>query len=105
MTRAVASRQKRNANRLKPRTSVLHLRRYGRSTNGFGRLKRRIAAHSKKNTPVVTSEVNTLDRHQSRRCPWSSAANNRARPALAHMNPAKLGFGPDDRVGEERGMP
>src|SRR5258708_32848358 len=35
--------------------------------------------------------LNTPDRHQSSRCPWSRAANSKAQPALKYRNPAKLG--------------
>ena len=55
--------------------------------------------------PVVNSAVNTLERHQSSRCPWSSAANRSARPALAYRNPAKLGAGPDGLGRDDGGMP
>ena len=62
-------------------------------------------AHRRKKLPVVNSAVNTLERHQSSRCPWSSAANRSASPALAYRNPTKLGVGPEGLGREDAGMP
>ena len=105
MTKAVASNTNRNENNPSARAIVFHLRRYGRSTRGFGARMRRTIAHDTKNAPDATSAVNTPDRHQSSRCPWSSAARSSARPALTYRNPAKLGFGPDAWGRRDAGTP
>src|SRR6185436_6125430 len=72
---------------------------------GLGARRRRTIAHTRKSIPDAKSAVNTPDRHQSSRCPWSSAANSSALPALKYRNPAKLGFGPDVLRGGGAGIP
>src|ERR1700693_5116165 len=101
----VESRQNRKNTSPIPRSIVFHCRRKGRSTRGFGLRSRRTNETSRKKLPHKNSALNNPDLHQSRRCPWSRAANRRANPALAYRNPAKLGGAPLFLAGGDAGMP
>src|SRR5271163_674877 len=66
---------------------------------------RRISEPSKKTIALKNSALNSPERHQSSRCPWSSAANSNANPALAYKKPAKLGTCAPGFLGAGAGTP
>src|SRR5215469_9124337 len=101
----VDSREKRKRNSPPPRRRVFHCRRYGRSTSGFGLRNRRMSEAKQKTIPPKNRAVKSPERHQSSLCPWSSAANNIASPALKYRKPAKLGAGPDFFFAGPAGIP
>src|ERR1700676_4202832 len=101
----VPSRQKRKSPKKKQKPVLFHWRRWGKSTSGFGLRNLRMREANKKTVAPPKSPLKSPDRHQSNLWPWSSAANNIAKPALAYRNPAKLGAVPGFLPGGAAGIP